>query len=101
MAASGHLVVTMHKKLPKFKKFEFVEIYFWDSISSTKGWERLEDFDFENHLSATEHKISGYVIKCTKTLMSLCQVVAIDNEEKMTGVWSLPIGAIIKLRRIK
>lgn len=91
----------MRKKLPKFKKFEFVEIYFWDSISNSGGWERLEDFEFQPHIDATEHKICGYVINVTKNLISLCHSVAIDNEDKMVGVWSLPIGAIIRFRRIK
>ncbi len=91
----------MRKKLPKFKKFEFVEIYFWDSITSHDGWTKLEDFDFEGHWDATEHKVCGYVVRSSNKLISICQSVAIDNEDKMVEVWTLPIGAIIKLRRIK
>ena len=46
------------------------------------------------------HKMSGYVIGFDKETISLCRVMAIDNEEKMTNVRSVPIGSIRSVRFI-
>ncbi len=84
----------------KLIKFRFIELYFLDSIENSGGWERIKDFDLAGHRNAMLHKMCGYVIGFDYESISLCRVAAIDNEEKMTNVWSVPIGAIKSIRFI-
>lgn len=89
------------KKIRKFKKFQGVEIEFLDSIENTGGWRPLKHFDFKDHLSALSHKILGYVVKTDRDSISICRAYGLKNEDTMIGVWTVPTGAITKIRKLK
>jgi hypothetical protein len=85
----------------KLKKFDIVEIDFLDSIENTDGWTPLKKFNFKDHYGSLAHRVTGYFVNQTKQAISVCQAHSVENGEMVVGVWSVPIGAITKIRKFK
>jgi len=84
------------------KLWDKIEIDWIDSVRSTLGWRDRRDFPWDIHYDAMHIKTIGYYMNMTKNALSITQAYVYKREsEDNIGVFSIPIGCIKKIRRLK
>lgn len=82
------------------KKWDKIEIEWIDSVCSTRGWSDINDFPWKKHYNNTRQIAMGYYTNSSKDVLSISQVHSCEDDDMM-GVFSIPIGCIKKIRRVK
>ncbi len=88
-------------KTKNLKLWDKIEMDWLDSIHNTDGWSNMDNFGWDRHYRALYHKAIGYYLKSTKDAITICQARAIDNAEGFIQAFTIPLGAITKIRRFK
>lgn len=84
----------------KIKYMDRVEVEWEDSIQNMEGWLRAKHFDWDRHYKAMGQKTIGYFLKATNSAISLVQSRSTD-EDAFSSVWSIPIGCVTKINKLK
>lgn len=88
----------------KLKKYDKIEVYWNDTCTHTTKWaeEKTYDYDRDDKYSNSGRTI-GYYLRSTKSNMFIAQRLFGPKQDNldMGGVDSIPLGCILKVRKLK
>lgn len=89
------------KQITEIDLFTPVKIKWIDSYHANVGWIDLDDFNFKEHSLISKEMVSiGYVVRLDKDNVFLSNTMSGDKES-MYDVFSIPIGCVLDIKRLK
>lgn len=89
------------KRIPKLTTWDYIEIEWKDCTFSQKGWEDLDDIDFEEHKSFSVGFISvGLFVKQDDSNIYISHTTNTVKDSAL-GFLSIPKGAITKIKKLR